>query len=145
LSGFSILSCLNFQSCKSSSKEKDRTRVIFNFKAIVTIIFLFLVPMAAVAFQDLAATQNRQHTFDIPAQAANITLGLIARKSNTPLLLSFNKVKLVTANKVKGVFSVDQALIAALADTRLIAFINDEGVITVKVVDLTHVTMGTKQ
>jgi len=118
---------------------KDSSRVKFDLKPdlkiIVIAVCIFSLPAAANTTQDLAVASNSLLTFNIPAQSANITLGLIAKKSKTALLLSFNKVKSVTANEVKGVLSVHQALDAALADTRLKAFINDNGVITVKVVD----------
>ena len=103
-----------------------------DLKSISITIWLLLQHTWINASQDLASVQVSKQTFDIPAQSASHTLGLIARKSNTPLLFSYNKVKSVKANKVKGVFSVLQALDVALADTGLKAFINNDGVILVK-------------
>jgi len=79
--------------------------------------------------------KGRYYKFDIPKNTVNITLGIIAKESDTSLLLPYDKVKSIQANAVKGIYNLKKALSLALANTGLFASVNDDGVIIVKIVE----------
>jgi len=105
---------------------------------------IFTVACISTSYIGAVEAQSKYYKFDIPKNAVNITLGIIAKESETSLLLPYDKVKSIKANAIKGTYSLQKALSLALADTGLTASINNDGVIIVKVVDTTNKNFSIK-
>ncbi|MBL4837573.1 MAG: TonB-dependent receptor [Kordiimonadaceae bacterium] len=95
------------------------------------LVVLFGVSLLAIT--DVKA-EDKRYEFDIPKQTVNLTLGQIAQTSKTSLLLPYDRVKAIVANRLSGKFSLEKALEIALANTGLKASINNDNVIVVSFV-----------
>ena len=73
-----------------------------DFKHILIAICMSLISTVNVVADD------KKYDFDIPVLPANLTLGKIAQKSKTSLLLPYKQVEFIKANKVKGRKRLDQ-------------------------------------
>ena len=83
-----------------------------------------------ISFAPVYAAGNIFH-FDIPAIAAEEALDLLARKTGHSLFYPAGELKDITANSLKGSYTLQQALDALLKDTRINAVVTEKGVIVV--------------
>ena len=83
-----------------------------------------------ISFAPVYAAGNIFH-FDIPAIAAEEALDLLARKTGHSLFYPAGELKDITANSLKGLYTLHQALDALLKDTRINAVVTEKGVIVV--------------
>ena len=83
-----------------------------------------------ISFAPVYAAGNIFH-FDIPAIAAEEALDLLARKTGHSLIYPAGELKDITANSLKGSYTLHQALDALLKDTRINAVVTEKGVIVV--------------
>lgn len=87
--------------------------------------FSSLVSMGAIA-------DDSCYDFQISQNNVDVTLVAIAQLTKNPLLLSYDQVKSIKANSVKGCFTLKNALEIALKGTGLEAKISEQGIIAVK-------------
>lgn len=79
------------------------------------------------------AAENRQIDFSIPEQRADRALRAFARQAGLSVLFPYDKVSQTTANRVEGVFDIEEGLELLLAGTGLKAGIKDGDRLTVSV------------
>ncbi len=75
--------------------------------------------------------------FDIPQQRADISLIEFAETANITLIFPFDDAREVTANKLVGKYTAEQALQILLADTLLAIHISDDGQLSISSENLT--------
>ena len=83
-----------------------------------------------ISFAPVYAAGNIFH-IDIPAIAAEEALDLLARKTGHSLFYPAGELRDITANSLKGSYTLQQALDALLKDTRINAVVTEKGVIVV--------------
>lgn len=79
--------------------------------------------------------QDDMHQFNIQPDTVDKALIQLARQARSPLLLPSEKIEVITANPIRGRFTLQKALLHVLKGTGLKAHINEHGVITVTIND----------
>lgn len=95
---------------------------------------LLLVP-AFYAADVYAAGEGDYFVFNIPASSAGISLNVISKQSNTPVIFSYEKISGLRTQSVTGRYSLDEALERLLRGTGLLAHLTARGVITISQVE----------
>ena len=93
-------------------------------KLVVLVMYAFLA-------YSLTATERR-YIFDVPKTSADIALNIIAQQAGAQALFPFDKVRLIETNKLRGVYTLIEALRLALEGTGMSADFTERGVIRVK-------------
>ena len=82
-----------------------------------------------------ACAGEPRYEYDVPAAKASISLSLLAQQSNTPLLYLNDDIRETETNRVRGTYTVKEALEILLEDTGIVGSINQSGVLTVTVAE----------
>ena len=85
---------------------------------------------ALLAYSSTAT--ERSYLFDVPKTSADIALNIIAQQAGAQALFPFDKVRLIETNKLRGVYTLIEALRLALEGTGMSADFTERGVIRVK-------------
>jgi len=97
----------------------------FNSASIAAMLSIACVPYVQ------SAELNNAVSFNIPQQRADLSLTQFAEQADLTLIFSFDTVSDTTANTLKGRYSVEQAIELLLEDTGLIAFMSDDGLLSI--------------
>jgi iron complex outermembrane recepter protein len=77
-----------------------------------------LVSIAPVSAADAVRLSEKYH-FDIPQQRADIALTTFAEQANLTLIFPYDKVKEISAHRLSGQYSIEEAIAILLSDTGL--------------------------
>jgi len=118
-----VQSSLIFVSEKLTVEVVEQSK--FNSASIAAMLSVACVPYVQSA--ELANTIP----FNIPQQRADLSLTQFAEQADLTLIFSFDKVSGITANKLTGNYSVEQAIELLLENTDLIATVSEEGLLSI--------------
>ena len=75
---------------------------------------------------------DKLYRFNIPTQAAGAAINAFARQAGQQVLFPFNRVKGIKANRLKGDYTVTEAIEILLKETGLRPVFSSDGVITIE-------------
>ena len=99
------------------------------------LLFYSAVLLALAPAVYAANLDKRMYDFDIPSADAQISLNLFAKQTGTPLLYRSKDLGTIKTNGVKGRYTFKQALELLLKDTGVAGSINQNGVLTISLID----------
>ncbi|PCI49637.1 MAG: hypothetical protein COB49_04680 [Alphaproteobacteria bacterium] len=102
-------------------------------KAIRMNVFRFiLMTIILLSSTEFLVAEEKKFHFNIPNLTVDAALNILARQSNTPLLLPFDQVKSISANGIQGQYTLTDALRLVLSGTGLNSKVSEHQVITVQ-------------
>lgn len=102
----------------------------FNSASIAAMLSIVCVPYVQSA--EISAEIKNEISFNIPQQSADTSLTQFAEQADLTLIFSLDKVSDTTANKLKGNYTVDQAIALLLKNTSLVATVSAQGLLSIK-------------
>jgi len=98
----------------------------FNSASLAATLALASVPYVQ------SAELNDVYLFNIPQQRAELSLTQFAEQADLTLIFSLDKVSEITANKLIGHYSIEQAIELLLENTELVATLSGQGLLSIK-------------
>ncbi|GAB3096729.1 TonB-dependent receptor [Aestuariicella hydrocarbonica] len=108
-----------------------RRKVFFLLLVVIPIIF----SIESGAEEDIPRSSSQTVLFNIPQQSADRALILYAEQANLTVLFPFDKVSTVTANQVKGNFTLQDAVNIMLVGTGLEAWFENKNTIKIGLIE----------